>query len=32
MMLEPKIYVRCDILEVGKQDIQVFDNKYNNKS
>ena len=27
MMLEPKIYVRCDVLEVGKQDIQVFDNK-----
>ena len=26
-MLEPKIYVRCDVLEVGKQDIQVFDNK-----
>lgn len=24
-MFEPKIYVRCDILEVGEQDLQTFE-------
>lgn len=24
-MFEPKVYVRCDILEVGEQDIQLTD-------